>query len=409
MAFDRSKYKKSKSLQEQQKELLESGQIKQGSSQSVDYLDFKKDGEYLLKFWPSHLDEQGNPLSYFMMLRKQHFMKVMKDKREDGKIVKDANGNPEQTLGLGAILSSKVHGGTGKDIIDEYIQFVKQLGMDMYPDDKEGYKGYMKNVYGYGSGKNFVGGITANEEYVAYASLINKDTLAEEGFYKVILKASMRKAMLKISSSEDGGEGITTDPFTDPDDGFIVKIKRDSAAAKAANDPSLYYSVTFHTKNYVPVKWPLPDEGFERFEKTPSLHSMLSGVYSAKDFNRALDGLERFDKEHGYNVFGHDKWLDICEEIAAYYPEDDEEDETEAPAPKAAPAKVATPKPKPAPVEEPVAEEEDETPEEEAGDLPWEKDEAEEAEPVAEAAAPAAMSPADKLKAMKAAAAKRKK
>ena len=77
MSFDRSKYKKTKSLQDQQKELIDKGQLSEGkgTKDRVEFLEFKKDGEYLLKFYPSHLDEDGNPKSYFMIPRKYHFMK----------------------------------------------------------------------------------------------------------------------------------------------------------------------------------------------------------------------------------------------------------------------------------------------------------------------------------------------
>ena len=227
MSFDRSKYKKSKSLQDQQKELVDSGQIKEKGSNGIpELLEIKKDGEYYLKFWPSHLAENGEPLSYFMMLKKYHFAKFMKNKYEDGALKKGPDGNPVQELGIGTILNSVAHGSNDMDMFDEYIKFVRNLGMELYPNDKEAYKTYMKHIYGHGHGKNYTGGITATEEYIAYASLINKDTMKEISFNRVVLKSSMRKAMLKISATEDDGEGITTDPFTDPDDGLLQNIAK---------------------------------------------------------------------------------------------------------------------------------------------------------------------------------------
>lgn len=323
MSFDRSKYKTSKSLQQQQKELEASGKIKSGSNGTPNYIEIKEDGDYYLRFWPSHLKEDGTPISYFMLPRKQHFLEFMKDKYEDGKLVTRADGTPEQILGKGTIFNAVTHGSSTKDIIEEYINFVRKQGIEMYPEDKEGYKKYMKYIYGYGSGKNYVGGITANEEYIAYASLINKDTMKEEQFGRIVLKSSMRKGMLTISATDgEDNEGIVVDPFTDPDDGFIVKITKDSAAAKAANDPSLFYSVSFYSKNYVPVKWPLPDGFEQRYEEIPSLSSLLENLYNYKDFQKALDGLARFDEKNNYNVFSQDSWLDICEELSKLYPED---------------------------------------------------------------------------------------
>lgn len=401
--FDRSKFKKSKSLQQQQDELVESGKLKKkGSSGLPEFLEFKEDGEYLIRFYPAHLDEQGDPLSYFMMLRRYTFLKFMKDQYKDGEKVVDADGNAVQELGVGIVMDSTVHGDTELDLINEYKEFVRAQGMEMYKDDKEGYKEYMKNIWGYGHGKNFFGGLKASEEFVAYGSLLERKDgqLVEKDLYRVILKGSMRKEMLKMSASEDGDEGITTDPFTDPDDGFVVKIVRDSKKAKEANDPSLYYDVSFYTKNYIPVKFPLPDSFVDKMEEIPSLASQFENKYTTKEFDKALEGLTRFDEEYGYNVFSQDAWLDICEKVASQYPDEEEQEEAqeestpaeEAKPKKPSPAKKAPVK-KPAPAPEPQEEEQDE----EADDMPFEADE--------ETPAPSAsgtLSPAEKLAQMKA-------
>ena len=41
----------------------------------------------------------------------------------------------------------------------------------------------------------------------------------------------------------------------------------------------------------------------------------------------ALDGLQRFDKKHGYDIFANDEFLDECEEIEAMLPESNKEKE----------------------------------------------------------------------------------
>jgi hypothetical protein len=369
--FDRSKFKKSKSLQQQQEELVESGKIKKkGSNGLPEILEFKEDGEYLLRFWPSHLNEEGDPLSYFMMLRRYTFLEFMKDKYDKDKqeLVKDSNGNQVQELGTGIIIDSVVHGDTKLDLISEYKDFVRTQGMEMFENDKDGYKDYMKNIWGFGHGKNYFGGLKASEEFIAYGSLLVKDSkgnLVEKSFHRVVLKPSMRKEMLKLSASEDGGDGITTDPFTDPDDGFVVKIVRDSKKAKEANDPSLYYDVSFHTKNYIPLKWPLPDNMEEVMENATPLTELYENRYSVKDFNKALDGLTRFDEKYGYNIFSQDSWLDKCEEVALQYPDEDGSiNSEEAPKPDPKPnvkKKVATkPKVEELPVSDPAEPENEE-------------------------------------------------
>ena len=367
--FDRSAFKTSKSLAQQEKELA--NKLPSSSKGSTDKIEIEE-GENYIRFYPVHPGVD----SYFILPRMVHFLEIEGPKWEDGEMVKDGDDNPVMEVRKRTVYNSRIHGGTEKDIVDEYIKFVQKIADETYGNDKKKKREFMKFVNGYNEKGKFHGGIKGTLDYVGYAGQINKDTLQETKFGLVSLKKSVREGMLAKSNTEAADEGIQTDPFTDPDDGFITLITKDSEAGK--KDPGKYYSVDFYSKNWIPVKCPLP-EGFEaRYEDMKPLTELFENVYTAKTFEKAMDGLQRFDAEHGYGVFEYDEFLDTCEEISAYYPDEEEQEAAAQEEPKKEPKKVAK---KPAAKKAPKPEPEDGAKDPE-GDLPWEGEEGEE-EPAA--------------------------
>jgi hypothetical protein len=332
--FDRSKFKTSNSLAAQEKEL----ESKIGSSNfsKTDIIEFKEDGEYLIRFWPTPVEK-----SYFMLPDMIHFMKMAQNTYDDdNKIIKDDDGNPVTEVKMGVIKNSTIHGNTPKDVIDEYIAFARKQANEMYPKDKIKRGKYLKHIDGFKppSGK-YIGGIKPQLHYIAYGSILKKQedgTYVEEKFGRIKVKQSIRTTMLTMAA---GGDQASTDPFSDPDDGFIVKVVRDSVAGK--KDMSKYYQTSWEQSNYVPIKWPLSDEMLEeKFADMVTLPELYENKYTAKTFDKALDGLQRFDAEHEYNFFSFDSFMDTLEEISGYYPDPDDEDAPiEAPATAAAPEK----------------------------------------------------------------------
>ena len=316
--FDRSAFKTSKSLAEQDKELAK--KLPSSSKGSTDKIEIVE-GENYVRFYPVHPGVD----SYFILPRMVHFLDIEGPKWQDGEMIKDSDDKPVMEVRKRTVYNSRIHGGTEKDICDEYIKFVQKIADETHGNDKKKKREFMKHIFGYNEKGKFHGGIKGTLDYVGYAGEINKDTLKETKFGLVSLKKSVREGMLFKSNTEASDEGIQTDPFTDPDEGFITLITKDSKAG--ASDPGKYYSVDFYTKNYIPVKLPLP-EGFEnKYEDLKPLTELFENVYTGKTFEKAMDGLQRFDSEHGYGVFEYDDFLDTCEQIAAYYPEEGEEPE----------------------------------------------------------------------------------
>lgn len=322
--FDRSKFKTSNSLAQQEKELASKIKSNSFNNSLPGWIEIKDDGDYLLRFWPTPVED-----SYFMVPTMVHYLDMELDKWEDGELVLE-NGVPVREVRKGTVFNSRIHGNTEDDIVEAYIAFVQKLADDLYGEDKKKKKEYLKHILGYNEKGKYTGGITGVLDYVAYASLMKKNAkgeYVEEEFGRVRIKPSVRKQMLKLSAGEDGEEGLSTDPFSDPDDGFIVKITKDSVAGK--KDPSNYYQVSWCSKNYVPVKWSLP-EGFEdKYDDLQTLTETYENKYNAKDFGNAIDGLQRFDTTHKYGAFSYDSFMEICEAIAATYPDEDEEESQE--------------------------------------------------------------------------------
>lgn len=69
-----------------------------------------------------------------------------------------------------------------------------------------------------------------------------------------------------------------------------------------------------------PIAW--DDSDLEWLEQQRSLAEQYIGSYRRKDFNLALEGLQRFDARNKYGVFDDPEFQKIVEEISGYYPED---------------------------------------------------------------------------------------
>ena len=59
----------------------------------------------------------------------------------------------------------------------------------------------------------------------------------------------------------------------------------------------------------------ISDKSLEEWEAKKSLKEMFVGVYSQKDFDLAMDGLDRFDTKNKYGIFENQDFLDEIEEI----------------------------------------------------------------------------------------------
>lgn len=200
----------------------------------------------------------------------------------------------------GTVLDSIFHGKTAMDIVQEYVAYVKTHGSE-----------------------TAVAAVTAQRDgllpslsWLCYAAEVREDGM-EPKLWE--FKKSVRDAMNRLAITEDEDEPIETDPFTDPDEGLplFVKYIKNPNKKKGEN----YYDVSLGKK---PKACPLTDESIEKFMKLKPIEE-VAGTYTMEVFERALEGLQNFDEQHGIDLFGDDEWLEIAEKVRAQYAEGDDE------------------------------------------------------------------------------------
>lgn len=240
----------------------------------------------------------------------------------------------------GTVNDSVVHGGTKKDICDEFMKYAKKK----WSKDSDRLSCF--------TGQD---GFGAQFTWLAYADEINPDEELKAKVWE--FKKMVRDALNKLSFSEEDDDPIEVDPFTDPDEGLPVLVKKLSKPNKKKGEN--YYEVSFPKK--VSAR-PLTDEEIEYFMNLKPL-SELTPRYEMRDFERALEGLQTFDEENDLEMFEDEGWLEIVEEIKEQYDadssdEDDDEDKSKK--------KVASKKTSKKVVESEEDDEEDEEEESEA-------------------------------------------
>lgn len=265
----------------------------------------------------------------------------------------DKDGNKKSETKRGPVFSAKAHSTLGKCPIDSYIHHVYKLAAEEYQDkaEKENFVAPIKGQEG----------ITGTTKWIVFAEIKGE-------FGRLELPTSVKNAMNDIAIGQDDGDGvIETDPFTDPDSGRCVYITKDSqlSVEKAKREASKYYSTAIDLKGSTP----LSDEQLGKLEEQQSLEEMYVDVYTRKDFDLAIKGLEMFDKDKGFGIFQIDEFLDTIEDIYNALPEIVEEGEEESKSskkdnvePKKSPSRKSSSRKKPDPIEE------EETKEEESGD-----------------------------------------
>ena len=200
----------------------------------------------------------------------------------------------------GTVLDSIFHGKTAMDIVQEYVSYVKTHGSE-----------------------TAVAAVTAQRDgllpslsWLCYAAEVKDDEM-EPKLWE--FKKSVRDAMNRLAITEEEDEPIETDPFTDPDEGLplFVKYIKNPNKKKGEN----YYDVSLGKK---PKVCPLTDEAIEKFMKLKPVEE-VAGTYTLEMFERALEGLQNFDEQHGIDIFGDDEWLEIVEKVRAQYSEADDE------------------------------------------------------------------------------------
>lgn len=208
--------------------------------------------------------------------------------------------NSDKATYRGTVPNSRIHGGTPKDVVEEYVRLAGIHLKGDEDDDK------LKKM------TDWQNGLGLQISWVAYA---DRQTKKEDGgfnkeFAELEMNRTVRDGVNALSTVEDGDEPIEIDPFTDADDGMPVIVNYDKAAQKSKR-----YSVTLAKKAS-----PLTDEELEKYDTvTPLSEKYGKDSYTKEDFDKACEGLQFYDEENEINMWETEEWETTLEEIASYY------------------------------------------------------------------------------------------
>tara|TARA_R110000772_G_C13310332_1_gene440658 strand:- start:52682 stop:54142 length:1461 start_codon:yes stop_codon:yes gene_type:complete len=256
------------------------------------------------RLFPS-IDEESN----FIQLKHTHRLPIEEEDRDGNLVIKERK----------PIFNSRTHGGTPKDVIDEYIAFYERREIDKIKkmdiskqDFGKKVKEVMKPI------RYFKTGIAGEFKWTGYGGIIswNEDGDAPSSIEKGVFEFpySVGKKMDSLAAAQDRRAKVTvTNPFTNIDTGAVLVLEYDSK-----KDPNDKYAVSLD--NEVSIPW--SEEDLKWLEDQSPLAERYVGSYRRLDFNMAIEGLTRFDAKHNFGIMADPTFQTIVKEISGYYPAD---------------------------------------------------------------------------------------
>lgn len=334
MALDRSKFKSTvvATVVEQDKELASS--LGRDGGSYTKYIKFE-DGENLIRIYPPHPEEDGGG-DVFAEAKVSTFLPMMVVERDNNRQDIIENGRPKLKESVRSVFNSRIHGSTPKDLVEEYIRVATEnleedLKVVQDPVAKSQITERLNRIKGNYALK--IQGIGYKQAWVMY---IDRIVGSSATFGPIEIGPAVKDRLNAIAASSDSANNpLATDPFTDLDNGRAVKVFYNKSASKpqdyykAELDNVLTPTVIAGQTYNLPRTFPISDEQLEAFNKVTPLAKRFKNCFTRRDFELQFEGLSFFDKKHGINLFQNSTFIDICEEIDAYYPEIEEEAEKE--------------------------------------------------------------------------------
>lgn len=315
MSFDRSKYKKQVSIDEVDDDLKKAQATmknpafgNQGGRAS--FYTVNKEGRYELRVLPSVKGE-----------RPYISRKVVKLPIECPIYDKDGKDTGKKEVRQKDVFTSDVHSDkmNGKDAVMIYIDFVYALANDIQDSDEK--KKFLAPITGYfNRQKQWVWGISPNLNYVCYIYV-------EDEIHRFDVRPQWWKKMKNISLERSNDNIINIDIFSDCDEGYPLIINTTlNEKGKSQFDISCGLPDAFKRESWDDffLRTRVPDNILQELEELPSLEDQYKDVFSRKDWDMQIEGLERFDKQNGFEIFQNDEFLNALEELEKLVPEDDE-------------------------------------------------------------------------------------
>lgn len=325
--FDRSKLKAtSMAVLEAQEKEQEVKRPTSGGNFDRNYLTVEN-GDNKFRIFPAHPDGGGQS---FAEAKCVSFLSVRT-------AVKDDKGQPtgEYEIKRRPVFNAKVHGNLPKDLVEEYLRVAKKIAIPEFTEDAEEQKKIWNKIVG-------MEGVKPIDTWAVYAAKIEGETW---NLGLLELKKSMKSQLTERALEFTSGDVQSPDPYSDPDDGVCIIIN------KSGQKLDTEYKVSLETRKagkfnteYVPT--PIPDEVLEQWAKLKPLHETYVDVFTRKDFELQLDGLQRFDQElakqkYPIRVFERPEFLAVVDELLELVPEPTEQGEEGEEEAKPTPKKVA--------------------------------------------------------------------
>lgn len=315
MSFDRSKYKKQISIDEVDDDLKKAQATmknpafgNQGGRAS--FYTVNKEGRYELRVLPSVKGEKP----YISR-------KVVKLPIECPIYDKDGKDTGKKEVRQKDVFTSDVHSDKmgGKDAVMIYIDFVYALANDIQDSDEK--KKFLAPITGYfNRQKQWVWGVSPNLNYVCYVYV-------EDEIHRFDVRPQWWKKMKNISLERSNDNVINIDIFSDCDEGYPLIINTTlNEKGKSQFDISCGLPDASKRESWDDffLRTRVPDNILQELEELPSLEDQYKDVFSRKDWDMQIEGLERFDKQNGFEIFQNDEFLNALEELEKLVPEDDE-------------------------------------------------------------------------------------
>lgn len=310
MALDRSKFRATSLVKNKESEDAVNNISNRGKYERTDALKLK-DGKNYIRIYPPHPGKGGEVYAEPVM---RVFLPMMVDEKDKGGNV---TGQKESSK---PVFNARQHGGFEKDLVDEYIRLTKEKAEGLDKKEKEELLAKIMGKYAKDPNQR-IAGIQYKVQYAMYANEVDVVGKVFGKFGKLEVGPAVKDGLNSAAASaEDDTNPMSVDPFSDADEGRLVVITYDSKATK----PSDYYDVVIDSvSNGGRLRlFPLSDDQLEAFDKLPSLHTMYHNVFKLNDFKLQLKGLEFFDTKFNIGIFETDEFLDIAEEIKAYFDEE---------------------------------------------------------------------------------------
>lgn len=218
------------------------------------------------------------------------------------------------------IFISKIHGNPEiADLVEEYIKFANEHFKSVCQDTDE-LKNKLASIRGYRdkSGK-WISGIMPSTSYVCH--MINLDSQDKDIQRFEIWESHMNEIEKLYAAYDDESSPLTVDPFSHESEGVPLvfdkyKDEKGKTVYSISDKKNVSRSATF--MDFV-KQFALTSEQIDQINQSESLTDIYVEVYSKRDFELAMAGLQVFDEKHNLNLFENDNFLEIVETIAMAY------------------------------------------------------------------------------------------